>query len=336
MQKTALKISGLIVFLVVSAIAMAQKTDKVYLRNGDVLTGEIKSLKLALLNYNMDGPGYIDIKWEYVIKISSDKKFQITLKNGQVLLTTLDSLFLTSQNVTIEDLVEIVRIKDRFLQRMSGDISLGFNYAKSNSNLQFNFSNSTTYRIPKKEFTLKLNSVITSNNPDSFISRKQDASVNYFRILKKSYFLTNLLGWQENTELGILNRFLFTSGAGKIFINNNHQRFQAGGGLSFNMEESSGDLNYTQNLDFMAMIMYKQFKYSAPKLSIDAVYLIYPSITDWGRVRMDLQLNLKKELFKDFNVGLSFYDSYDSRPPAGAASKNDYGVNFTISYMFGK
>jgi hypothetical protein len=219
---------------------------------------------------------------------------------------------------------------------MSGDISLGFNYAKSNSNLQFNFSNSTTYRRPKKEFTLKLNSVITSNNPDSAISRKQDASISYFRILKNTLFLTNLLGWQENTELGIANRFLFTSGGGKIFVNNNHQRFQAGGGLSFNMEESSQDLNYTENLDFMAMIMYKQFRYSAPKLSIDVVYLIYPSITDWGRVRMDLQLNLKKEIFKDFNVGLSSYYSYDSRPPAGAASKNDYGINFTISYMFGK
>ena len=44
----------------------------------------------------------------------------------------------------------------------------------------------------------------------------------------------------------------------------------------------------------------------------------------------------KFEIFKDFNVGLTFYDLYDNRPPEGAVSKNDFGVNTTLGYVFGK
>jgi hypothetical protein len=86
----------------------------------------------------------------------------------------------------------------------------------------------------------------------------------------------------------------------------------------------------------LAVITFKRFYYSFPKLSVDAQYTIFPSLSDWGRIRMNFQVNTSVEIFKDFNVGLSFYDNYDNRPPAGAASKNDFGVNFTIGYFFGK
>jgi hypothetical protein len=51
---------------------------------------------------------------------------------------------------------------------------------------------------------------------------------------------------------------------------------------------------------------------------------------------MDLDISAKYEIFKDFNVGLSFYDSYDNHPASTASSKNDFGVNFTIGFEFGK
>jgi hypothetical protein len=89
-------------------------------------------------------------------------------------------------------------------------------------------------------------------------------------------------------------------------------------------------------VEAVGIIQYKRFRYTSPKISVDAQYVIYPGISDFGRVRMDFQLNTKIEIFKDFNVGLVFYDVFDSRPPAGAVSKNDFGINFTIGYEFGK
>jgi len=336
MSKPVWKLYGLIILLILSLSGMAQKTDKVYLKNGDVITGEIKSLKFAKLSFDMDGPGLVQIKWEFIVKVTSDKKFQVTMRNGDVLITKVDSLFFETKHAGLNDIVEIVQIKDKFLQRLDGDINLGFNYAKSNSVLQFNFSSAITYRKPKVETTLKLNSVISNNAKDSIFTKKQDATIDLFRKLKNRYYVNGVFGWQQNTELGLENRYLLSLGGGKIFINNNHQRLLTGTGLSYNVEQSSGTAAYTKTLEALAVIQFKEFRYSTPKISLDAVYTIYPGLTDWGRVRMDMHLTTKLEVFKDFFVGLTFYDIFDNRPPSGASSKNDFGINFTIGYEFGK
>src|SRR6188474_897204 len=130
-----LKIGGIIFLFTIFTEAFAQKTDKVALKNGDTVTGEIKYMKFGMLKFDMTGPGKIDIKWEEIVKIRSDKKLQITMRNGDVWITTLDSMFKTRE-VILDDLVEIVKIKDKFLQRLDGDFNLGFNYAKSTENTQ--------------------------------------------------------------------------------------------------------------------------------------------------------------------------------------------------------
>ena len=117
MHNPALKIFGLIILLMLSEIGLAQKTDKVTLRNGNMLTGEIKSMKFAKLLIDVEGPGKIDIKWEYIVKIESNKTLQITMRNGEVYVTTMDSLFSVVPYARLDDVVEIVRIKDKFIKQ---------------------------------------------------------------------------------------------------------------------------------------------------------------------------------------------------------------------------
>jgi len=317
-------------------VGLGQKTDKVSLKNGDVVTGEIKYMRFAKLTIDQDGPGKIDIKWEEIVRIRSAKTFQVTMEDGRVIVTALDSIFFDAQQNSLDDIVEIIWIKAKFLQRLSGDVNIGANYAKSSDIFTFNFTGSINYRVPKNELTLKGTSVLTNSSSDTSVSVKQDANLNYYRKLENSFYIGSNLGWEQNTELGLNNRFSFNGVGGKILISDNHNRMLTGMGLSFNEEQSNENKEYTSNLEALAVISYKRFYYSFPKLSIDAQYLIFPSVSDWGRIRMNFQLNTSIEILKDFNVGLSFYDSYDSRPPAGAASKNDFGVNFTIGYFFGK
>jgi hypothetical protein len=96
-----------------SFVARGQKTDKVILRNKDTLTGQIMSMKLGKLSYKMDGPGTISIKWEYVTGITSNKVFDITLRNGDIVVSGLD-VFQTHPQASLDDIIEIVPIKDRF------------------------------------------------------------------------------------------------------------------------------------------------------------------------------------------------------------------------------
>jgi len=192
------------------------------------------------------------------------------------------------------------------------------------------------YRIPKLELGIRLNSVVTNQGSDSDFTKKQDATFSIMKALDKRFYLGGNFGWQQNTELGLANRFLLNGVFGMEPLANNHNRLLVATGLSYNVEQSVQGTGYSGNLDALFLAEYKRFYYSSPKLSIDADYIVYPALTNWGRVRMEVDIDVSVEIFKDFLVGLSFYDNFDSRPPEGAFSKNDFGVNFKVGYQFGK
>jgi len=317
-------------------ICMGQKTDKITLKNGDIVTGEILSMKLGKLNYKTDGAGTISVKWEEVTAMTSNKVFEFTLRNGTLSVCRIDTLFLNYHLTSLDDIVEIIPIKDRFVKRLSGDVNLGFNYTKSNSILQSNFSSNITYKIPKVELTLKINSVLTDYGKDTSFSKKQDIIFNTMRNLDKKFFWGASLGWQQNSELGLASRYLVSASLGLEPLTDNHNRLLVSGGFSYNQEQSIETSQFTGNLDAVFGAGYKRFYHSAPKLYIDASYLIYPGITDWGRIRMQADLNVSVEIFKDFLMGLTAYYSYDNKPPQGSLSTYDYGIMFTIGYTFGK
>ena len=156
------------------------------------------------------------------------------------------------------------------------------------------------------------------------------------RNLSNKFFWAASLGWQENTELGLQSRYLVTGAFGWQPLTDNHNRLLASGGISYNQEQSIETSKFSGNLDGLFEVAYKRFYYSAPRLFIDADYLIFPGFTDWGRIRMQADLNASVEIFKDFQTGLVFYYSYDSKPPQGSSSTNDYGIMFTVGYLFGK
>ena len=315
---------------------MSQKTDKITLKNADVITGEIMSMKLGKLSYKTDGAGTISVKWEEVIGVTSDKVFEFTLRNGILPVCRMDTLIEKFHLNSLDDIVEIIPIKDRFLKRLSGDVNLGFNYTKSNSILQSNFTSNITYKIPKIELTLKINSVLTNYGKDTSLTKKQDVFVNSMRNLNKKLFWGGSLGWQENTELGLANRYLVSAVLGLEPLTDNHNRLLLSGGFSYNQEQSIETNQFTGNLDALFSAGYKRFYHSTPKLYIDASYMIYPGITDWGRIRMQADLNVSVEIFKDFLMGLTSYYSYDNKPPEGSASTSDFGLMFTIGFTFGK
>jgi hypothetical protein len=253
-----------------------------------------------------------------------------------VLLAKLDSAFFILPGVSLDQIVEIIPIKNKFLKRLSGDVNIGFNYAKSSDIIQFNFGSSVTYRIPKIESNFKVSTAISKSSTDTVASRKQDATAGVLRTLNKRYYLMSYIGWESNSQLGLDNRYLLAGGGGKMLLNDNQQRLLTGGGLSYNREQFHDSSEFKGNLEALAMIEFKKFRYSFPKISIDAQYKLFPGISDWGRIRMNLNVTTSIEIFKDFLAGLTFYDNFDNRPSSDAASKNDYGLTFTLGYSFGK
>jgi hypothetical protein len=61
---------------------------------------------------------------------------------------------------------------------------------------------------------------------------------------------------------------------------------------------------------------------------------LYPSLSHWGRVRLEFNGQFNREIVKDFTVGFTIYDSFDSDPPTEGARKNDVGLSLTIGWTF--
>jgi hypothetical protein len=69
---------------------------------------------------------------------------------------------------------------------------------------------------------------------------------------------------------------------------------------------------------------------------LDASVKYYPSFSSWGRQRLQLDASVKRELWKNFNVGLTMFDTFDTDPPNPDAARNDVGVTVTIGWTYGR
>jgi len=64
------------------ALAKAEKTDVIILKNGDRITGEIKNLEAGILQYKTDTMGTVNIEWRFISEIISDTNQSVELTDG--------------------------------------------------------------------------------------------------------------------------------------------------------------------------------------------------------------------------------------------------------------
>jgi len=76
------------------------------------------------------------------------------------------------------------------------------------------------------------------------------------------------------------------------------------------------------------------FTYDFPKTDLTYSLLMYPGLSNAGRLRLESTLNLRRELFHDFSISISAYDSFDNRPPTEGVSHNDVGLTLSVGWSF--
>src|SRR3954453_20026907 len=124
-----LKLAGLVRLLGAGA-AEAQKTDSVWIRNGDRITGEVKSLSRGLLKYSTDDLGTIYIEWDKVDRISTTTLVEVLLISGQKHYGFLQPgasgwLSLAGESLPLSQIVAMRPIDQKFFGRLSGYLDLG-------------------------------------------------------------------------------------------------------------------------------------------------------------------------------------------------------------------
>jgi hypothetical protein len=324
--------------------SFAQKIDTIVHINGDILTGDLKKMIYGVATWKMDGMGTISFEEVKINTIKSPKMFEIKMKNGFIYFGSFDTsgidrkTYIVMTNgrelINISDIVEIYPIRRNFWMRTSGNFSLGLNYSKGSTVTTLTFSGNLSYRKKKSYWDF----VWDDNNTfqgDTLNSSKADVSLAWQRLLRKKWSTQVAVSVSQNSELGTKRR----TGIGVIGIRdiayNNWNRFYAGAGLSVNNEVPYGDAEVKNDLLGIITLVWKVYKYTAPKVWVDANIAYLPYLTDSGRHRVSINFNPKISVIgDDLKVGFTSYYAFDSKPSGEAVSSDDYGINLTVTYSF--
>jgi hypothetical protein len=320
----------------------AQKADTVVLRNGDRVVGEIKSLDRDVLTYKTDDMGTLTIKWDKIQRITSPRYFEVESASGdrhygalqagpeagQVIIAV--STF--SDTVDKSQLVRITPIGQGFLQRLDGNVALGFTLQRANWIRSMSVEGDVKHRTQKRLTGLRF-SVYFQGEESSEPTSRNTVALNQQRFLSHRYLVAGTAQAEQNEELDLDLRFLVSLGGGRFLTQSNRAALLVNGGLAFTTEQF-GASAATANLEAVLGLGWEFYRRDTPKSDVQTTLLVYPNLTDFGRVRTDLQASISHEFVKDFTTGFTLFDKIDSRPPSGTGASHDFGITLTMGWSF--
>lgn len=337
--------SGVLLLALLFALGLpaagANKTDIVVLKNGDRITGEIRSLKNGLLTYKTDDIGTLSVEWERVVRISSTWLFIIEDTRGRRYTGALQEapepgkvVVRTGEGPVTLDLVNIVgigRFGERLIQRFQGTLDLGFSLQKANQNTMLNLGANLNYVTTKWDIRAELSSYYAKQESVPSTT-KILLGLTTMRVFANRWTASALAQVERNTELNLDARLLGGVGVGRYFIRTNRHVLNGIVAVDVTQENYIDETPPTTGMEAVIGVNYQTFRYVFPNLDISASAYAYPSLTTKGRVRATFQANIRYELFLRFYVSIAFVDNYDSKPGGETTSKNDYGLTFGISW----
>jgi hypothetical protein len=327
----------------------AQKTDLVILANGDRLTGEIKGVSQGKLDYSTDDAGRPSIEWEKVVRITSVHSFEVEVRSGLKYFGRLapsdrDSVLVVAgartDTLRIADVVLVNQLGASFFRRTKAYLDVGFTFAKANLATTISVDGQVDYRGPRYGGLFSFESYVQGQEESPTTSRNTlTGQLN--RFLPKRWSVGVFSKYEQNDELNLLGRGSLGAGVSRMVRQSNRAELSLSAGLVGTREHfslvdtaaASADTSRS-NLEGLLSLDWSAFRFDSPKLDLSTSLTVYPSLSDLGRVRTDLSLRLKYELVRDFFVGLSFSDNFDSRPPDPNATRNDFVTSFTIGWSY--
>ena len=321
--------------------AASSKIDTVYFQHGDRLTGELVSLDKGILKLKTNDVGTVSIEWQNVDSLCILNPLRILKHNGGILYGRLypsgkDKVSIVidvegrKSEIELVSIVELIQLKEKLLSRLSGTLSAGFNYSKATEVSQLDFSGNIDYKGEKTIFSANYDIVLTDDG--SKTTQRQSGGASSDRLLPKNWSAQGKLLAETNSEFQLDLRSSAIAAVSYNFIRSNSQLLQAGGGFSFN-RELSGDLAQN-NIEGIIGLKYSLFMIDSPEVTYNFEGYLIPGLSRFGRVRTEINTDLKWELFKDFYLKGSLFYSFDNQPLSGVDVHTDWGTSVGLEFKF--
>jgi putative salt-induced outer membrane protein YdiY len=324
--------------------ALAAKTDVIYMRNGDRLTCEIKSLERGRLKVSTDSMGTVYIEWKDIAQLVSKSTFVVEMADGARFPGTLTmpmadgTLVVTNdgeaRRLSMNDVVWIdpLKLDEARIKRWDGSVSAGFDKTKANNDTSL--SASFDARRRGQDFQLNFNGSLFSRSQDEAEDTvRANFGTVYRGLLEDRWYWAGLGSLERNDEQAIDLRTLAGAGYGRFLVQTGRSLWSATAGIVVVNEQRAGTESAETNLEALLNTEFEFFTYDTPKTSLTTSLTVFPSLTENGRVRTNADVALRRELIEDLFVELSVYDTYDTDPPE-EGEKNDYGIVTSLGYSF--
>lgn len=321
----------------------APKTDIVIFKNGDKLTGELKSLQRGRLSLNTDATGTIAIEWDKIANVISDQNVQVETKSGaryfghlaktdkpgRVVVETVDGpQMLDSARVIIMSPIE-----SRGIDAFDIDLTFGYNFAKAGGVKQGTVGIDVDYRTRKRIYSATGSTTINDSDTQEASERK-NFGLDYKRLWQNRWYVSGNLNLDQNDELGLNLRTSVGVSGGRYFVQTNSMLLGLQAGLQFSRENLVAEPEDVDSIEATFAAEWDWFRFDRPELDWSTSLEIFPNLSELGRVRANLDTSLQWEMVKDLDWGMTFYSSFDNQPQSGEGATSDYGVNTTLTYNF--
>lgn len=331
----------LIILFVFSFQTIFAQQDTVFTLSGDVLVGELKSLRLSVLNFDTKyADSEFKIDWSEVngiivhgtLLIFTDDGSRYTgrmqILKGQPRLTRVVTQT-SSITMTLDDIVEITVLKKNFINRLNISLDAGYSYTKANNSQQLSIDGRLLYQANKWSLNGSFSKVGTYQDDVDETSRTDGGGTFIYNLWGKSFAFGGL-DFLKNSEQLLNLRSTAKMGVGYYFFRTNHWYLGTGAGIATSNEDYGGDNPVSEN-NLEALISAELNAYDIGDLTLTTKFDIFPGITNTDRIRINSEFALKYDLPMDFYIKVSYTNNFDNKPPIDV-SKTDFVFKTSVGW----
>jgi len=321
----------------------AVRTDVIYLRNGDRITGEIMKLERGRLEYKTDDMRTLEVEWLKIDSIQSIHVFDVESVSGRRYQGALDKaeekgkVIVNAENARVtlylRDIVRIDRLSSTFFKRIRGYLDAGLGYEKATDQWTWTLGGEANYRTTKWSTGFTVSSYFR-NQQAVQDTRRNNLNYSLERIFQNRWLGLAFGQLEQNDELNLALRELLGIAVGRYIIQTNTMLFSWLAGATATREKATGETEFTTGAELLLGGRFEAFRFVHPELDFSVTLSAYPSLVEKGRVRINLDTRLRYEIFRDFYFTVSLFDKFDGILRSGGEKNNDFGFDTKLTWSF--
>jgi hypothetical protein len=328
-----------------------ENTDVLVMKNGDHLTCEIKQLSAGVLYISLGyATGTIAVDWKEVVRVESKHQFHVQTEDGSrytgALATTttpggrpvkIEVVEAPEKKVEIErsKVVLIGQTSQTFWKRFNGAINTGITYSKGNQSTQFTLGAQVDYPRERWDANVAYDSTLSGSSGVKNSTRNELTLIGLRYLRRKNWYYAGIGDFLQSSVQGIQMQTSLGGGIGHFFKNTNRAKFSVLGGAAWQNTKYEPTLVSVEGQNLVAGLVATNLKFFVfDKTDLELSAILFPAISDPGRVRFGTRATYFVKLFGDISWNISFYGNWDNKPLAGF-SGSDYGTTSGLSWTFG-